>query len=470
VTASMLSMDLISDAGSSWSNRFTSDLVFMGVGEANTVVMIKEGGTTLGTTTADGTGAWSFTPTGLVDGAHTLSATDTDLAGNTGAATLSFTLESMSPTLSIGLVSDTGSSSTDGITSVPAVKGVGEANAAVVIKEGAITLGATMADGTGAWSFTPIGLAGGAHTLTAAQTDASGNTETATLSFTYDKTAPPVTMALVFDTGGSVTDKITSNPAVTGRGDANGVVTIKEGATTLGTTTANGTGGWSFTPTGLSEGAHTFSATETDLAGNTGAATLSFTFDKTVTMALASDTGSSTSDNITAVPAVKGVGQANTAVILTEGGATLGTATANSAGNWSFGPSGLANGAHTLTATQTDAAGDTRAATLSFTLDKIPPMVSMALVSDTGSSSTDKITSNPAVRGVGEANTIVTIKEGGTTLGTTMVDSTRAWRFTPTGLADGAHTLSAIDTDLVGNIGSIMLSFTLDTTMPFGVT
>ena len=52
---------------------------------------IKEGGTILGTTTADSTGAWSFTPTGLADGAHTLTATQTDAAGNTGTATLSFT-------------------------------------------------------------------------------------------------------------------------------------------------------------------------------------------------------------------------------------------------------------------------------------------------------------------------------------------------------------------------------------------
>jgi hypothetical protein len=276
--------------------------------------------------------------------------------------------------VSIALVSDTGSSVLDKITSNPAVGGFGEAKTVVTIKEGGAALGTTMADGTGAWSFTPCGLANGAHTLTAAQTDAAGNTGTAALSFTFDKTPPPVTMALVFDTGGSATDKVTSNAAVKGRGDANTMITIKEGGTTLGTTMADGTGAWSFTPTGLSEGAHTFSATETDLAGNTGAAMLSFTFDKTVTMALSSDTGSSTSDNITAVPAVKGVGQANTAVIITEGGTTLGTATANSAGNWSFGPSGLANGAHTLTAIDTDLAGNIGSIILSFTLDTTMPL------------------------------------------------------------------------------------------------
>ena len=91
-------------------------------------------------------------------------------------------------TLSIALVSDTGSSSTDGITSNPAVKGTGQAGAVVTIKEGSTTLGTTTADATGAWSFTPAGLIDGAHTLTASQTDAAGNTGTATLNFTLDST------------------------------------------------------------------------------------------------------------------------------------------------------------------------------------------------------------------------------------------------------------------------------------------
>ncbi len=285
-------MALVSDTGSSSTDRITSNPAVRGIGQANTLVTIKEGGVTLGTTMADGTGAWSFIPAGLADGAHTLTASQTDLAGNTGTATLSFTLDKTAPAVSMALVSDTGSSSSDKITSNPAVKGIGQANTLVTIKEGGATLGTTMADGTGAWSFTPAGLADGAHTLTASQTDLAGNTGTATLSFTLDTTAPVVSMALVSDTGSSATDKITSNPAVKGTGQANTLVTIKEGGATLGTTMADGTGAWSFTPTGLADGAHTLTASQTDLAGNTGTATLSFTLDRTapaLSMALVSD-------------------------------------------------------------------------------------------------------------------------------------------------------------------------------------
>src|SRR6185437_14002405 len=128
----------------------------------------------------------------------------------------------------------------------PAVKGVGQANTLVTIKEGALTLGTAMADAAGAWSFAPVGLADGAYTLTAIQTDLAGNTGTATLSFTLDSSQgnppPPqggLTIALVADTGISASDGVSANPAVKGVGRANTLVTIKEGGTTLGTTTAD---------------------------------------------------------------------------------------------------------------------------------------------------------------------------------------------------------------------------------------
>ena len=154
--------------------------------------------------------------------------------------------------LSIYLVNDTGTSATDHITSNAALRGTGQANTLVTIMEGSTTLGTTTGDATGAWSFVPIGLADGTHTLTVTQTDLAGNTVTATLSFTLDKTPPAVSIGLVSDTGSSATDKITSNPAIKGTGQASTAVTIKEGSTTLGTTTADATGAWSFTPPAFS--------------------------------------------------------------------------------------------------------------------------------------------------------------------------------------------------------------------------
>src|SRR5207302_9240917 len=109
----------------------------------------------------------------------------------------------------------------------------------------------------GACSFAPVGLTAPAHTLAAPTRRAAGLTGTASLTFTLDTTAPAVTESLSTDTGVSSGDKITSNDTLTGSGDANAVVTLKEGAVTPGTATANANGLGSFTPGGLADGVHT---------------------------------------------------------------------------------------------------------------------------------------------------------------------------------------------------------------------
>ncbi|WP_433995615.1 Ig-like domain-containing protein, partial [Bradyrhizobium genosp. SA-3] len=70
--------------------------------------------------TTDAQGAWSFTPSGLADGPHTIVASQTDTFGNTGSASLSFTLDTAAPsgsTPDLTAGSDSGSSNSDNITS-----------------------------------------------------------------------------------------------------------------------------------------------------------------------------------------------------------------------------------------------------------------------------------------------------------------------------------------------------------------
>jgi hypothetical protein len=99
-------------------------------------------------------------------------------------------------------------------------------------------------------------------------------------SFTIDKTTPAVAEALASDTGSLSSDNITKDATLTGSGDANAVVSFTvDGTPIVATTTANGSGAWTFTPTGLADGLHTIVASETDAAGNTGSASLTFTLD-----------------------------------------------------------------------------------------------------------------------------------------------------------------------------------------------
>ena len=61
-------------------------LTLTGTAEASSTVKVYDGATLLGTATANGSGAWSFTTGTLADGAHSLTATATDAAGNISAA------------------------------------------------------------------------------------------------------------------------------------------------------------------------------------------------------------------------------------------------------------------------------------------------------------------------------------------------------------------------------------------------
>src|ERR1019366_161568 len=241
-----------------------------------------DGATLLGSATANGSGAWNFVTAALVNGAHSLTATATDVAGNTGAAStaLSVTVDTVAPVApTIASFSpDTGVVG-DHITSASTLTltGTAEANSTVKVYDGATLLGSATANGTGAWSFTTAALSNAIHSLTATATDAAGNTGAAStaLSVTVDTVAPVApTIASFSPDSGVVGDGITnaSTLTLTGTAEANSTVKVYDGATLLGSATANGTGAWSFTTAALSNAIHSLTATATDAAGNTGAA------------------------------------------------------------------------------------------------------------------------------------------------------------------------------------------------------
>ena len=185
-------------------------------------------------------------------------------------------------------------------------------------------------------------------------------------------------LAVASDTGSSSTDDITNNdtPTFTGTAEANAAVTLydSDGTTVIGTTTADGSGNWSITSSQLSEGAHTVYAQAEDVAGNTSAmsAGLDITVDLTAPsvpsapdLAVASDTGSSSTDDITNddTPTFTGTAEANAAVTLydSDGTTVIGTTTADGSGDWSITSSQLSEGAHTVYAQAEDVAGNTSA-------------------------------------------------------------------------------------------------------------
>ncbi len=128
-----------------------------------------------------GAGAWSYTTAALSNGTHSLTATATDAAGNTGVAStaLSVTVDTAAPVApTIASFSNDSGTVGDHITNdnTLTLTGTAEANATVKVYDGATLLGTATSNGTGDWSYTTGTLNNGAHSLTATATDAAGNT------------------------------------------------------------------------------------------------------------------------------------------------------------------------------------------------------------------------------------------------------------------------------------------------------
>ncbi|HKP77733.1 MAG TPA: N,N-dimethylformamidase beta subunit family domain-containing protein, partial [Phenylobacterium sp.] len=113
------------------------------------------------------------------------------------------------------------------------------------------------------------------------------------------------------DTGASATDNLTNDntPTLAGTAVAASTIELKDGATLVGSTTADAGGAWSITTSSLADGSHVFTATATTASGTSAAsAGLTVTIDTTTPsastppdMTAASDDGASNTDNTTSV-------------------------------------------------------------------------------------------------------------------------------------------------------------------------
>ncbi len=467
-----------------------------------------------GSTVADATGAWSFlVPVALADGLYNLTASTTDLAGNTSGVTdqLALTIDTAPPaaaatTPDLDRLSDTGVSDTDDITrdTTPTFRGTAEANGIVTLFSGANVLGTSPVDSLGNWAFTVSAatpLADGPHAITFRNTDPAGNVSgpSGTLNITIDtKIAPPSPPDLdpASDTGNDTDNNTQDNtPTFSGTAEANSRVELFSGVISLGTATADAAGNWTLTSlVTLPDNIHNVSARATDVAGNVSAlsGSLAVTID-TVSpppptipdLTAQSDTvgpGGTNTDNITRdnTPTFTGAVTTGTTVRLFANGSLLEPAfvTPNAAGAWTFtvaNATPLPDGVHDITATVTDLAGNSSlvSAALRVTIDTtiLPPSIpDLSEASDTGDSKTDNITRDATATLVGtaEAGSTVTLLDGTTSLTPTVVATAGAWTFTTAVLADGVHNLAARASDVAGNISEVSgaLAVTIDTTTP----
>lgn len=508
--------DVAPNSGSLNNGQSTNDTrpTLTGTAEANSTVSIFDGTTLLGTVQANGTGAWTFTPTtALGNGSHTFNVTATDAAGNVSPGTaFTVVVDTVAPPApTIVSVIDNVTPGTGALTSGqstndtrPIMTGTGEPGSTINVYDGNVLLGtATVTEG-GSWSYRPDGLSQGAHSLRVTATDSAGNTGPASANFTLtvDTVSPgaPIISNVQDDVGpvtGSLSSGQTTNdarPVFTGTGEPGTTISIADNGVPLASVTVEANGSWTFTPTSdLGQGNHPLTFTPTDAAGNVGpSASFTVTVDTAAPLApvitsvvddSAPQTGNLSPNQSTndTRPTLNGTAEPGTTLTFTDNGTVIGSLVVGTDGNWTFTPTtALTNGAHTLAVTATDAAGNVGpAASFAVTVDTLAPTapVITTILDDvsniigpvgSGQSTNDTL---PELRGTSEPGAFITLYDGATLLTPTPIqaDANGAWSFTPTtALTEGAHTFTAKATDAAGNVSASSATSTIvvDTTPP----
>ncbi|WP_430649563.1 Ig-like domain-containing protein [Bradyrhizobium murdochi] len=276
---------------------------------------------------------------------------------------------------------------------------------------------------------------------------------------------------------GASGDGITNDNTLTvsGSAAANSTVKVFDGATQIGTATANSSGAWTYTTAALTDGNHSLKATATTTSGTSS--TSSVLAVKIDTAAPTAPTMATPTNNANGGLNLTGTAEANSVVKVFDGTTQIGTATANSSGAWNYTTGALAAGSHSLTAKATDAAGNTGAASAVVTAStgtSAPPATPAtptiaSFSNDTGKAG-DGITSDNTLqlKGTAAANSTIKIYDGSTQIGTTTASSTGSWDYITSVLTNAKHVLTATATNSSGqtSAASGAVTVTVDTVAP----
>ena len=298
------------------------------------------------------------------------------------------------------------------------------------------------------------GLAAGSHTFQVRATDAAGNVDPTPASHTWtvDLAAPETAI------GGGPAGATSSTAA-----------TFDFSANEAGSTFECRLDGAAFAPcsspktySGLAEGAHGFEVRATDPAGNTDAtpASRSWTVDVTAPGAPAITSPADGSVSASATVSVSGTAEPGASVEVFDGAVSKGFTTASGAGSWTKALTGLADGAHALTARASDPAGNTS-----------PASASVTVTVDTAAPNTIVTTGPLGSTSSTSASFTFSADEAGATFECSLDGAAFAPCVSPKtygGLTESAHSFQVRATDSAGNTDPTPASrsWTVDVTAP----
>ncbi|HGD9342408.1 TPA: Ig-like domain-containing protein [Escherichia coli] len=452
------------------------------------------------TTTVQADGSWSLTVPAaamgnLPDGAVAITASVTDLSGNTGNTSRTITVDSQAPALSIDpLTADNIINAAESGQDLP-ITGTTDAQpgqTVTVTLNGQTYQGIVQSDGT--WSVTVpaanVGaLADGNATVTASVNDVAGNPSSVSRVALVDATPPVVTINPV------ATDNVINTPEHTQAQIISGTVTGAQAGdivtVTLNnvdyTTVVDASGNWSLgvpasVVSGLVDGSYPVSVSVTDRAGNSGSQSLTVTVNTAAPLiginSIAGDDVINASEKGADLQITGTSDQpVNTAITVTLNGQNY-TTTTDASGNWSVtvpasAVTALGQANYTVTAAVTNSIGNSNTASHNVLVDSALPGVTINPVA------TDDII-NAAEAGVAQSisgqvtgaavGNTVTVTLGGNTY-TTTVQAGLSWSVSVPAadiqaLGNGDLTVSASVTNQNGNTGSGTRDITIDANLP----
>ncbi|MDF3694684.1 Ig-like domain-containing protein [Enterobacter hormaechei] len=352
----------------------------------------------------------------------------------------------------------------------------------------------TTVDDSGNWTYTVpsadlAGLKDGDASVQVSVTNVNGNSASAGREYSVDATAPSVTINTIATDDILNATEAQSDLAISGTSTAEAGQTLTVSLNGKDhTTTVSANGSWTLNVpaadlAGLTDGSVTVTASVSDKAGNPASVDHTLTVDVTVpavtihTVA-GDDVINVAEHNQAQIVSGSATGAAaGDTVTVTIGGQSY-TTVLDAAGNWSVGVpanviSGLSDGSVTVTASVTDAAGNTGSGTHNVTVDTGLPSVSFNAISDDNVLNAVEKGQDLSVSGT-SANlaegTVVTVTLNGKNY-TATTGSDGTWSLTVpaadlSGLGEASYTLSATATNVVGNSISTTTNLLVDTALP----